>query len=309
MRNCALLLLLLLPSSLFGQASSASPSAERGPIIDMHLHAYSAWQPTAQDSSWIPLYLDMPATDQELMRESLAELRRLGIVKAVTSGPAELVEKFRDQDPERIIPALQFNYPPEDPSRLLDSLRALAASGNLEVLGELGTQYAGLAPSDPEVQPYLALAEDLDIPVGIHMGPGPPGRAHWEPHTFRAGLSSPLLLEDALVRHPGLRVYVMHAGWPMLDDMVALLHGHPEVYVDVAVINWFIPREEFHSYLKRLVDAGYGKRIMFGSDQMNWPGAIELAIEGIESAAFLTEEQKRDIFYNNAARFLRLEQE
>jgi len=32
-----------------------------------------------------------------------------------------------------------------------------------------------------------------------------------------------------------------------------------------------------------------------------------LAIEGIESASFLTQEQKRDIFYNNAIRFLRLE--
>jgi predicted TIM-barrel fold metal-dependent hydrolase len=38
---------------------------------------------------------------------------------------------------------------------------------------------------------------------------------------------------------------------------------------------------------------------------MVWPGAIDIAIEGIRSADFLSEEQKRDIFYNNAARFLR----
>ena len=48
---------------------------------------------------------------------------------------------------------------------------------------------------------------------------------------------------------------------------------------------------------------------MFGSDQMIWPEAIELAIEAIESAPFLDEEEKRDIFYNNAARFLRLSEE
>ena len=35
---------------------------------------------------------------------------------------------------------------------------------------------------------------------------------------------------------------------------------------------------------------------MFGSDQMIWPEAIELAIEGIESASFLSEKQKRDIY-------------
>ena len=46
---------------------------------------------------------------------------------------------------------------------------------------------------------------------------------------------------------------------------------------------------------------------MFGSDQMVWPEKIDAAVEAIEQAPFLTEEQKRDIFYNNDARFLRLE--
>lgn len=54
------------------------------------------------------------------------------------------------------------------------------------------------------------------------------------------------------------------------------------------------------------MEAGYGDRIMFGSDQMIWPGVIEPAIRTIEQAPFLTDAQKRDIFYNNAARFLRL---
>jgi uncharacterized protein len=41
---------------------------------------------------------------------------------------------------------------------------------------------------------------------------------------------------------------------------------------------------------------------------MIWPQMIDLAIETIQSADFLTEEQKRDIFYNNTARFLRLDE-
>ena len=82
--------------------------------------------------------------------------------------------------------------------------------------------------------------------------------------------------------------------------------AHPQVYVDTGVIDWALPRREFHSYLRRLVEAGFGKRIMFGSDQMVWPDAIGMAIEGIESAAFLAEEQKRDILYGNAAEFFGL---
>ena len=45
---------------------------------------------------------------------------------------------------------------------------------------------------------------------------------------------------------------------------------------------------------------------MFGSDQMVWPGVIERSIAVIEEAPFLSEAVKRDIFYHNAARFLRL---
>jgi predicted TIM-barrel fold metal-dependent hydrolase len=53
--------------------------------------------------------------------------------------------------------------------------------------------------------------------------------------------------------------------------------------------------------------AGFGKRIMFGTDQMFWPEAIGLAVQGVDSARFLTASEKRDIFYNNAVRFFRLD--
>jgi predicted TIM-barrel fold metal-dependent hydrolase len=40
---------------------------------------------------------------------------------------------------------------------------------------------------------------------------------------------------------------------------------------------------------------------------MYWPQGIALAVEGIQSATFLKPEEKRDILYNNAVRFFRLE--
>ena len=74
-------------------------------------------------------------------------------------------------------------------------------------------------------------------------------------------------------------------------------------------ISWVLPRAAFYDYLQTLVRAGLGKRMMFGSDQMRWPEKIGEAIEAIEQAPFLTEEQKRDILYHNAVRFLRLAQD
>lgn len=67
-----------------------------------------------------------------------------------------------------------------------------------------------------------------------------------------------------------------------------------------------LPRGEFYRYLQTNFEAGFGSRVMFGSDQMIWPETIEYGIRVIEEAPFLSDQQKRDILYNNAARFLRV---
>jgi hypothetical protein len=46
------------------------------------------------------------------------------------------------------------------------------------------------------------------------------------------------------------------------------------------------PRTYFHGQLKMLIDAGLGKRMMFGSGQITWPGLIEPPITVIEEASF-----------------------
>jgi predicted TIM-barrel fold metal-dependent hydrolase len=176
------------------------------------------------------------------------------------------------------------------------------------VIGEIGTQLEGVPPNDPKLEPYFALAEKHDLPVLIHcLGIGPPLPA------FRSRCGNPLLLEDVLARHPNLRIWVENAGYPYLAEMTALMMMHPNVNADLSTISWLIPRVEFYDYLERLMRRaylGYGepiaKRLMFGSDQMTWPETIEWAVDTIESASFLSENQKQDIFYNNAKRFLEL---
>lgn len=243
-------------------------------------------------------------TDQELMLRTLAIMKRRNII-GVTSG--SLVDRWKKEASDRIIPGLMFTIGPRMPP--VEEVRTWFKTGRYAVLGEVTTQYQGIEPSDPRLEPYLALAEEMDVPVGIHIGTGPPGAPYLGSKEYRARLHSPLGLEEALLRHPKLRVYAMHAGWPMLDDMLAMLWTHPQLYVDVGVISFVLPRAAFHSYLRNIVEAGFGKRVLFGSDQMVWPEAINVAIESIETADFLRPEQKRDILYDNAARFLRLSQQ
>lgn len=309
--------------------ASSQVSGKRLPIVDMHLHAETlaefggggpvcinegdmilrGWDPR------VPLTLDMLArctvtvesstTDDAVMRETIELLGRYNI-RAVTAGPLELVKRWHAASPSRIIAALPFTDRDVTPKEF----RRLHAEGAFAVFAEITAQYRGLRLDDVVYDPYFALAEELDIAVGVHLGEGPPGGAHFlggggSPSAYRVRLGSPFQLEDILVKHPRLRIYVMHFASPLVDEMIAMLYSHPQLYVDVAQNNWGFPRAHFYSQLKRLIDAGFGERILFGSDQMIWPRTIEVAIRTIENAPFLTEKQKRDIFYNNAARFLR----
>ena len=238
---------------------------------------------------------------------SSSAMRRYNIVKAFASSHLDSVERWRAAAPDRIVGGAQIDVgiPIPDVVRL----RRDFLSGRLGLLGEVGNQYLGLSPDDPMLEPYFALAEELDIPVGIHTGISDPGTPYQCCPKFRVALGNPMLLEEVLIRHPKMRLYLMHAGYPYLQETIALMSVYPQVYADLSVIDWIIPRAEFHAYLQSLVRAGLGKRLMFGSDQMMWPEVIEIGITAIQEADFLSEEQKRDIFYNNAARFLRLSKE
>lgn len=295
MRAVLLTVLLLLTAAVPAQAQEV-------PVIDVHLHAVS---PERFLSTEPYTGLKAPETTAEVRNRTVQGLRQHGVVQAFTSG--RHVDRYQEAAPRRIVEGCGA---PADPTeQQLDSLRALITEGDCEFIGELLYQYSGLPPNAPELDPIFALAESLDVPLGIHVGLGPPGVAYKGRPDYRMKHSNPLLLEDVLVEHPDLRLYVMHAGWPMLDELIGLLYAHPQVYVDVAVINWVLPRAEFHRYLRRIVEAGFGDRVMYGSDQMVWPQSIGKSIEAIRSAPFLSEEQKRDILYNNAARFLGLSDE
>lgn len=60
-------------------------------------------------------------------------------------------------------------------------------------------------------------------------------------------------------------------------------------------------------FLKNAKQAGLLDRVMFGSDQMIWPEATDISVDYLNSLEFLSENDLKNIYYNNAARFLRLE--
>jgi hypothetical protein len=281
-------------------AQVEATQAQRPPVIDVHVHS-------GQDP-----------------RAVLARHDSLNVRFAVVSALQSDLRAWSDADTARFALGLLF---PCERGRMPNSgvtcfesgadfpdttwLRTEVRAGRVRVLGELVPEYVGMTPNDPRLEPYWQLAEEFDLPVAIHMGPGPPAAAYesspvpYKSPEFRMAAGDPLLLEEVLLRHKRVRVYVMHAGWPRLESMLALLYAHPNVYVDVAVLQFDVvmPKPAYLRYLRSLVESGFGKRIMFGSDFANLQA---LGIDIILEAEFLTAEQKADILCNNAARFLRL---
>ena len=318
MRVPASVLLLLLCGAL---------PAQEPPIIDMHLHALRVqdfvplggllpiphcvpmtdypvphsggrWAEIVRARDLPCRALWSPASDQEVMERTVAVMNRRNVY-AVTSGP--LVERYAQAAPGR-----------GHPEPLASRTRGAAARLGARILAD--TPLRGSRGSDgarrggsrrPSLEPYWRSPRSRTCRWASTSARAPPA-----PLTSGSPLpgaaAQPARARGRLVRHPELRVYIMHAGWPMLDDLLAVIWAHPQVHVDVGVISGALPRAEFHRYLQRIVEAGFGKRVMFGSDQMNWPAMIERALEGIEGARFLSPAQKRDILFNNAARFLRL---
>jgi predicted TIM-barrel fold metal-dependent hydrolase len=289
-------------------APAALPAQKRPPIIDMHLHA--DLPPYDVPAGTLALCRPEPcqgeggatANHAETLEKTLKAMDRHNIVKAFLSGvdPA-IVQQWRAAAPGRFI-AAPFILQPGRPDAQM--LRREYAAGRLSGMGEIATQLSGIPPNDPTLEPYFSLAAELDLPVLIHtagIGPYLP--------SFRSAAGNPTLMEEVLVRHPKLRLFVENAGYPYRGEMIAMMYQYPQLHADVSTISWVIPRSAFYDYLEAFVQAGLSKRLMFGSDQMRWPEKIGDGIEAIEQAPFLTEEQKRDILYRNAVRFLRLEEE
>ena len=284
------------------QRSVAEQLSQRynGPIIDMHIHAYGEGNPmfgmthppTLRGKTYKGV---ISAIEQK--EKTLEKFRKYNIIKAVVTDG----QLWIDNNEELILTAN---------AKTTAALRTQFEENKLNVIAEMSPFYAGKLANDSSIMPYFELAQTLNIPVGVHVLPGGPNYGiHHLPEMLgntRVKNANTLQLEEALVKFPKLKLYIMHGGWPYIEDLKGLMYAHPNVYVDISVLNWILPQEELNNYLKSLINAGFGNRILFGTDQMVWPDTIDDAVESVNSAHFLTIKQKEDIFYNNAAKFLGL---
>jgi len=305
----------LFPLLLAGCAAVSAPqtvsAGDRAAIAIIDVHRHGSWP---------------DANDAEVRDAALAEMDANHVaIGVVALTDYDDVASWEVAAPDRFVSAVALGCPRNDGERAywcfpstrgwvdLAWLEGQIDAGRIEAIHEVLSNYNGIPISDARYAPYLALAAEHDLPVGIHTGRGPapdnPPRS--EPGCcpgYDPAAGDPALLRPVLARHPDLRIWIQHVGagppdhpyhW---DEALALLRDYPNIYVDLSISNSIMPIAQYEATLRRLIDAGFADRIMFASD--NLPLAPILA--RLNAIEWVSDAQRRAILHDNAARFFRI---
>ncbi len=167
--------------------------------------------------------------------------------------PDRLVADYVRQDPERLIGFAGID--PTDPGEAVRQMR--------HARDDLGMRGVALSPAAQNFHPchtnakacYEAMAE-LQLPVLFHSGV-----RNSRECVLQYG--QPVLLDEVAREFPGLRVIIAHMGYPWMQETIALLAKHPNVYSDVS---WVL-HQPWGAY-QALLDAhqhGVMHKLLFGS--------------------------------------------
>lgn len=144
--------------------------------------------------------------------------------------------------------------------------------------------YCDLKPDDARIFPVYAKAEELGVPVIVHMG--------FTSSVFSAkeyaplAYQYPLLLDKIPAAFPDLKLVVAHFGNPWGDEVLLLMRKYPNVYADLAYE--YFPMDLKAKNLVWAKFFGFLDRLMWGTD---YP--IDSPAESLEDMRRLPEVSER----------------
>jgi len=111
-------------------------------------------------------------------------------------------------------------------------------------------------PNDRKLWPLYAKAQELGIPVVLHVGCTPFG------HLVRLAQAQPLLLDEVANAFPRLPIVLPHLGTLWHQESFMLVEKHPNVYVDMAAY----PYELRELVTPKIVERIGAHKWLFGTD-------------------------------------------
>jgi len=198
----------------------------------------------------------------------------------------EYVAEFCSKS-SRLIPFASIN--PYTISRPTEELERLVRDHSFRGL-KLYPTYQHYYPNDSMIYPLYAKAQELGIPVMLHIGSS----------VFvgsRLKYGDPIYLDDVAVDFSELILIQCHSGRPFwYDKAFGLARIHENVYMEISGL----PPQMLLNYFPEL--ERIAEKVIYGSD---WPGVPTIK-ENIQALKGLTisEDSKRKILGENAARLL-----
>jgi predicted TIM-barrel fold metal-dependent hydrolase len=271
-------------------------------IIDFHVHTafYRTMTPAYRDLlqqgwgdrlDWMMETYSSSKAFLELMDEAEIDYAViLAELAPITTGISdnEYVARFCAKSP-RLIPFASIN--PHTSSHPAKELENLVRDQGFRGL-KLYPTYQHYFPNDAKIYPLYAKAQELGIPVSMHLGSSVfPGA--------RLKYGDPIYVDDVAIDFPTLDVLQCHGGRPFwYDKAFALARIHKNVYVEVSGL----PPQKLLTYFPEL--ERISNRTIYGSD---WPGVptIKENIQALKALS-ISKESKRKILGENAARLLRI---
>ncbi|MCK6457853.1 MAG: amidohydrolase family protein [Phycisphaerae bacterium] len=168
--------------------------------------------------------------------------------------PNSLIAEYVRQHPDKLV-----GFAGVDPVSVADALREIAHAR--EELGLRGIAVSPAAqdfhPTDTRAMRIFEEAARLRLPVLVHSG------AHFSP-SGRMAFARPHLLDDVAREFPSLKLIVAHLGSPWIDECVALLGKHANVFADISGLlqrPW-----STYNALVAAFEGGVINKLLFASD-------------------------------------------
>lgn len=135
----------------------------------------------------------------------------------------ELIKDLVDKSNGRIVGGVSYN-----PFNIEESISEID-----KAIKEYGFKYIyfhslgyGLPPNDKKYYPLYVKALEYDIPVGFQVG--------HSAEILPSEVGRPIYVDEVAIDFPGVKFILSHTGWPWVDEWIAMVWKHSNVYGDIS---------------------------------------------------------------------------
>lgn len=230
--------------------------------------ALKAWTPTPipQFVRYVELYKMKPRLTCQKIEETIEEMKKVGITKAVlTSGSVKgnrFVEKVCKDYPDTFIGIAGVKPEVGIYTAFKELKRALKSDLCGFNFGGL-LQNPPMAIDDNKLYPLYALCVDFNACTIIHSS------LHYYTGA-KLSLNHPLRVDNIAVDFPELRIVMSHAGNGFGDLPLVLAQRHPNIYLEVSGL---VPKHLPSSYITAM-NKHLRTKFIFGTDYPLLPFSI-----------------------------------